>query len=154
MSRASETHNETSPFLKLWEDNKHLAKSIIHRYRDLDPIIGEDDLLQEAFLALPDALAKWEHQRGRNMQFSNYYYFFIQKRFQAKIPGKNKIVQILNQELHVVNEVTYAQFRKSRRRLVPPGFSYRICTRILPLPSENLERYGTTRKPFTYDNDY
>ena len=147
------SHNETSPFVKLWEDNKHLAKAICKRYRNLDPIISEEDLIQEAFLALPDALAKWEHQRGRNMQFSNFYYFFIQKRFQSKLPGKNKIVQILNQDFHVVKEVTYRQFRKCRNRLVPPGFTFRICSRILPLPWENLQAHSSTTDAWNHEDN-
>ena len=138
------SHQETSPLLALWEKNQHIAKSICQRYRNLDPVIGDEDLMQEAFLALPAALAKWEHKRGRNMQFSNFYYFFIQKRFQAKLPGKNKIVQILDHDFHVVNEVTYSQFRKRRKRLVPKGFTFRICSRMLPLPWENLQADSST----------
>jgi len=151
-STISSSYSETSPFLKLWEDNQHLAKAICQRYMNLDPVISEEDLLQEAFLALPDALAKWEHERGRNMQFSNFYYFFIQKRLQAKLPGKNKIVQILNQEFHVVKEVTYSQFRKCRKRLVPPGFTFRICSRILPLPWENLQSHSSTTDSWNHED--
>ncbi len=145
MSQLTLSPNETSPFLKIWEKNKYLAKAISKRYLALDPAISEEDLLQEAFLALPDALAKWEQERGRNMQFSNFYYFFIQKRFQAKLPGKNKIVQILDQDFQIVKEVTYAQFRKNRTRLLPAGYTFRICSRILPLPWENYQTHYPTR---------
>ena len=67
---------------------------IARKYRSLSPIFGEEDLQQEALIAILQALRKYKHSPDIRMKFSTYLEWSIRNIFQRAIGNRDKYVEI------------------------------------------------------------
>ena len=67
---------------------------IARKYRSLSPIFGEEDLQQEALIAILQALRKYKHSPDILMKFSTYLEWSIRNIFQRAIGSRDKYVEI------------------------------------------------------------
>ncbi len=147
-----------SPLLRLFQQSKPIIHSIAKRYRNLDRSYEIEDLEQIGFMALRTAIEKWDFARG-NAQFQTLLYRYIQKAYQGEFDGRDKLVEITDQDDQYVKTLPYSTFAKEKRRLRNQGFKSRIFTRLVPLsthepaisPDTSPESFPPTDMPSSED---
>jgi len=138
-----------SPLLRLFEQSKPIIHSIAKRYRNLDRSYEIEDLEQIGFMALRRAIEKWDFARG-NAQFQTLLYRYIQKAYQGEFDGRDKLVEITDQDDQYVKTLPYSTFAKEKRRLRSQGFKSRIFARLVPLsPHEPTLSSDTSPESFS-----
>lgn len=138
-----------SPLLRLFEQSKPIIHSIAKRYRNLDRSYEIEDLEQIAFIALRRAIEKWDFARG-NAQFQTLFYRYIQKAYQGEFDGRDKLVEITDQDDQYVKTLPYSTFSKEKKRLRSQGFKSRIFARLVPLsPHEPPVSQDTSPESFS-----
>lgn len=139
MMRAEIRHlmmSQNSPFvLRYFKENEKLIQSIIRAYRFLDTAIDEEDLRQEAFVAIQTAFRNWHQGRAKDMKFPSYLYWIVSRHFQGKFRGKDKVVDVINGDGRVIRTISYAEWLKERRAIKACGFT--ISTRSILVSYEH-----------------
>lgn len=120
--------------LQLFAQHRNMIEALAYRYFSyrLDPAYEKDDYRQLAYLAVSKAASKWEFERG-HANFASVLYNYIRKEFQAKVPGKHKLVEITNQAGVVVDVLTYVVYLKRRKSLTAQGLSGTPIDRLVSL---------------------
>ncbi len=129
---------------------------IARKYRSLSPIFGEDDLQQEALIAILQALLKYRHSPDVKMKFSTYLEWSIRNIFQRVIGNRDKYVEIYGPDGAFFKTMSYARFIEQKKSLEKEGYTHttkkRFCYLAETLPEENLEARlrETTLSPYEY----
>jgi RNA polymerase sigma factor (sigma-70 family) len=116
---------------------------IARKYRSLSPIFGEDDLQQEALIAILQALRKYKHSPDIRMKFSTYLEWSIRNIFQRAIGNRDKYVEIYGRDGSFDKTMNYGKFIEQKKSLEDAGCTYttkkRLCYLSEILPDEDLE---------------
>ncbi|OPY70732.1 MAG: Sigma-70 region 2 [Syntrophorhabdaceae bacterium PtaU1.Bin034] len=129
---------------------------IARKYRSLSPIFGEDDLQQEALIAILQALRKYRHNPDIRMKFSTYLEWSIRNIFQRAIGHRDKYVEIYGPGGAFLKTMSYARFIERKKSLEKEGYTYttkkRFCYLAETLPEEDLEARlnETSMAPYEY----
>ncbi len=81
--------------MRTMEKHHHTILHVIKRFRTLDVMIDQDDLLQEAFFGVRNAHHAWNDARAINMKFTTYLTWHVSRHFQGKFLGYDKIVDLI-----------------------------------------------------------
>ncbi|RMH30865.1 MAG: hypothetical protein D6690_17945 [Nitrospirae bacterium] len=99
----------------LARQHQHLIHRCIRRYAKLDPaLLSEQDLQQEAYAAICDAISTWNPCKGG--RFEQYLQFHLQKRF-TKTAGEKHYDVVLRYADGTTVTIPYSQWRKKKARL-------------------------------------
>ena len=116
---------------------------IARKYRSLSPIFGEDDLQQEALIAILQALQKYRHSSDIRMKFSTYLEWSIRNIFQRAIGNRDKYVEIYRPDGAFDKTMSYGKFIERKKSLEEEGYTFttkrRFCYLSEVLPEEDLE---------------
>jgi RNA polymerase sigma factor (sigma-70 family) len=116
---------------------------IARKYRSLSPIFGEDDLQQEALIAILQALQKYRHSSDIRMKFSTYLEWSIRNIFQRAIGNRDKYVEIYRLDGTFDKTMSYGKFIERKKSLEEEGYTFttkrRFCYLSEVLPEEDLE---------------
>jgi len=116
---------------------------IARKYRSLSPIFGEDDLQQEALIAILQALKKYKHSPDIRMKFSTYLEWSIRNIFQRAIGSRDKYVEIYGRDGAFEKTMNYGKFVEQKKALEDAGCTYttkkRFCYVSEVLLDEDLE---------------
>lgn len=116
---------------------------IARKYRSLSPIFGEEDLQQEALIAILQALQKYRHSPDVRMKFSTYLEWSIRNIFQRAIGSRDKYVEIYGGDGALVKTMAYGRFVGQKKVLEEAGCTYttkkRFCYLSEVLPDDDLE---------------
>ena len=119
------------------------SSKIARKYRSLSPIFGEEDLQQEALIAIPHALRKYRHGPDIRMKFSTYLEWSIRNIFQRAIGSKDKYVEIYSRDGAFEKTMGYGKFVGQKKTLEDSGCTYttkkRFCYLSEVLMDEDLE---------------
>jgi RNA polymerase sigma factor (sigma-70 family) len=103
---------------------------IARKYRSLSPIFGEDDLQQEALIAILQALKKYKHSPDIRMKFSTYLEWSIRNIFQRAIGNRDKYVEIYSRDGAFEKTMGYGKFVEQKKALEDSGYTYTTKKRI------------------------
>jgi len=116
---------------------------IARKYRSLSPIFGEEDLQQEALVAILQALRKYKHSPDIRMKFSTYLEWSIRNIFQRAIGNRDKYVEIYRGDGTFEKTMGYGKFVGQKKALEDSGCTYttkkRFCYLSEVLMDEDLE---------------
>ena len=116
---------------------------IARKYRSLSPIFGEEDLQQEALIAILQALRKYKHSPDILMKFSTYLEWSIRNIFQRAIGSRDKYVEIYGRDGAFEKTMGYGKFVEQKKALEDAGCTYttkkRFCYLSEVLLDEDLE---------------
>jgi RNA polymerase sigma factor (sigma-70 family) len=116
---------------------------IARKYRSLSPIFGEEDLQQEALIAILQALRKYKHSPDIRMKFSTYLEWSIRNIFQRAIGCRDKYVEIYRGDGAFEKTMGYGRFVEQKKALEDAGCTYttkkRFCYLSEVLWDEDLE---------------
>ena len=116
---------------------------IARKYRSLSPIFGEEDLQQEALVAILQALRKYKHSPDIRMKFSTYLEWSIRNIFQRAIGNRDKYVEIYRDDGTFEKTMGYGKFVGQKKALEDSGCTYttkkRFCYLSEVLWDEDLE---------------
>ncbi len=116
---------------------------IARKYRSLSPIFGEEDLQQEALIAILQALRKYKHSPDIRMKFSTYLEWSIRNIFQRAIGNRDKYVEIYARDGAFEKTIGYGKFVGQKKALEDSGCTYttkkRFCYLSEVLWDEDLE---------------
>ncbi len=116
---------------------------IARKYSSLSPIFGEDDLRQEALIAILQALRKYRHSPDIRMKFSTYLEWSIRNIFQRAIGHRDKYVEVYDRDGAFVKTMGYGKFVEQKKTLEAAGCTYttkkRFCYLSEFLREEDLE---------------
>ncbi len=109
--------------LDLYNENLPMIKSTAHRYSGIDPSVAYEDLMQEAYIAVANAVKSFIPHNGLN--FSSFLYWQLQKSFHGLLKD-DKVVEISGPggepEL-----IPYGRFLRIKRKL-PQQMEYRVIS--------------------------
>jgi RNA polymerase sigma factor (sigma-70 family) len=97
---------------------------IARKYRSLSPIFGEEDLQQEALIAILQALRKYKHSPDIRMKFSTYLEWSIRNIFQRAIGSTDKYVEIYSGDGAFEKTMGYGKFVEQKKALEDEGCTY------------------------------
>ncbi len=97
---------------------------IARKYRSLNPIFGEEDLQQEALIAILQALRKYRHSPDIQMKFSTYLEWSIRNIFQRAIGSRDKYVEIYSPDGAFEKTMGYGKFVEQKKALEDAGCTY------------------------------
>lgn len=135
--RTAESSSDENTFIyELYQRLLPVVKSIARRYLNLDQALEPEDFLNEAYLAICDALSQYKENRG-NGKFSTYVYWHFQKRFE-NLCCNDKVVVLKNGDNQGKQSViSYKEFQKIKR-LLPEGTEWTVESRQIPFePFQN-----------------
>jgi RNA polymerase sigma factor (sigma-70 family) len=116
---------------------------IARKYRSLSPIFGEEDLRQEALIAILQALQKYRHSPDVRMKFSTYLEWSIRNIFQRAIGNRDKYVEIYGRDGVFYRTMGYGKFVEQKKALEEAGCTYttkkRFCYLSEVLLDDDLE---------------
>ena len=116
---------------------------IARKYRSLSPIFGEEDLQQEALIAILQALRKYKHSPDILMKFSTYLEWSIRNIFQRAIGCRDKYVEIYRGDGAFEKTMGYGRFVEQKKALEGAGCTYttkkRFCYLSEVLRDDDLE---------------
>ena len=116
---------------------------IARKYRSLSPIFGEEDLQQEALIAILQALRKYRHSPDILMKFSTYLEWSIRNIFQRAIGCRDKYVEIYRGDGTFEKTMGYGRFVEQKKALEGAGCTYttkkRFCYLSEVLRDDDLE---------------
>jgi RNA polymerase sigma factor (sigma-70 family) len=116
---------------------------IARKYSSLSPIFGEDDLRQEALIAILQALRTYKHSPEIRMKFSTYLEWSIRNVFQRAIGSKDKYVEVYGRDGAFKKSMGYGKFVEQKKALEETGCTYttkkRFCYLSEVLGDEDLE---------------
>lgn len=116
---------------------------IARKYRSLSPIFGEDDLQQEALIAILQALRNYRHDQDIQMKFSTYLEWSIRNIFQRAIGNRDKYVEVYASDGSFDKTMTYAKFIEQKKALEDAGCTHttkkRFCYLSEVLGGDDLE---------------
>jgi len=116
---------------------------IARKYRSLSPIFGEEDLQQEAYRAILQALRSYRHSPDILMKFASYLEWSIRNKFQRSIGSKDKYVEIYARDGTFVKTMGYGKFVGKKKALEESGHTHttknRFCYLSEVLMDEDLE---------------
>jgi len=116
---------------------------IARKYRSLSPIFGEEDLRQEALIAILQALQKYRHSPDVRMKFSTYLEWSIRNIFQRAIGSRDKYVEIYGRDGVFYRTMGYGKFVEQKKALEDAGCTYttkkRFCYLSEVLLDDDLE---------------
>ena len=116
---------------------------IARKYRSLSPIFGEEDLQQEALIAILQALRKYKHSPDIRMKFSTYLEWSIRNIFQRAIGSRDKYVEIYGRDGAFEKTMGYGKFVEQKKALEDAGCTYttkkRFCYLSEVLWDDDLE---------------
>jgi RNA polymerase sigma factor (sigma-70 family) len=116
---------------------------IARKYRSLSPIFGEEDLQQEALIAILQALRKYRHSPDIRMKFSTYLEWSIRNIFQRAIGSRDKYVEIYGSDGAFEKTMGYGRFVEQKKALEGAGCTYttkkRFCYLSEVLREDDLE---------------
>ena len=116
---------------------------IARKYRSLSPIFGEEDLQQEALIAILQALRKYRHSPDILMKFSTYLEWSIRNIFQRAIGCRDKYVEIYRGDGTFEKTMGYGKFVEQKKALEDAGCTYttkkRFCYLSEVLRDDDLE---------------
>ena len=129
--------------LAIYSIYKPRIVKIARKYRSLSPIFGEDDLQQEALIAILQALQKYRHSSDIRMKFSTYLEWSIRNVFQRAIGNRDKYVEIYRRDGAFDRTMNYGKFIEQKKSLEEAGCTFttkkRFCYLSEVLPDEDLE---------------
>jgi len=102
---------------------RRIAK-IAKKYASLSPIFGEEDLQQEALIAILQALRKYRHSPDIQMKFSTYLEWSIRNIFQRAIGSRDKYVEIYSPNGTFEKTMAYGKFVEKKKALEDSGYTY------------------------------
>ncbi len=103
---------------------------IAKKYRSLSPIFGEEDLQQEALIAILQALRKYKHGPDIQMKFSTYLEWSIRNIFQRAIGNRDKYVEIYSRDGAFEKTMGYGKFVQQKKALEDSGHTYTTKKRL------------------------
>lgn len=116
---------------------------IARKYRSLSPIFGEDDLQQEALIAILQALRNYRHDQDIQMKFSTYLEWSIRNIFQRAIGNRDKYVEVYSSDGAFDKTMPYAKFIEQKKALEDAGCTHttkkRFCYLSEVLGGDDLE---------------
>lgn len=116
---------------------------IARKYRSLSPIFGEDDLQQEALIAILQALRNYRHDQDIQMKFSTYLEWSIRNIFQRAIGNRDKYVEVYANDGSFDKTMPYAKFIEQKKALEDAGCTYttkkRFCYLSEVLGGDDVE---------------
>ncbi len=128
---------------------------IARKYRSLSPIFGEDDLQQEALIAILQALRKYRHSSDIRMKFSTYLEWSIRNIFQRAIGNRDKYVEIYRPDGSFERTMAYGKFVEQKKALEHSGHTYTTKKRFSYLSEaqgdEDLEAKLSETNPAPYE---
>lgn len=137
--------------MRTMEKYRHTILHVIKRFRTLDVMIDEDDLLQEAFFGVRNAHHAWNDARAINMKFTTYLTWHVSRHFQGKFLGYDKIVDLIDRTTQrVVVSIPYSRYRKSGRRIAEAK-NYATRIRSLLVCYDQPDENGKVQEPIPGD---
>lgn len=116
---------------------------IARKYRSLSPIFGEDDLRQEALIAILQALRTYKHSPDIRMKFSTYLEWSIRNVFQRAIGSRDKYVEVYGRDGAFEKTMRYGKFVTQKKALEEAGCTYttkrRLCYLSEVLGDEDVD---------------
>ncbi len=108
---------------RIFLKNQPFIKTLARRYSKIDPAVSQEDLINEAYIAVANAASSFNPERG--ISFPSYLWWHLQKRFQSVL-GSDKIVEVKynNGKKEVL---TYREFLRVKRSL-PEGTDWRVTS--------------------------
>ena len=96
---------------------------IAKKYGKLDSVIyEEEDLIQEAIEAVIDALNKCKYTEDVIMRFPTFLEWKIKNRFQKRIKGKDRFVEIYSPDGSHFKTMSYTKFVTQKKELKKKGY--------------------------------
>jgi Sigma-70 region 2 len=135
--------NQSERVMQAYRANQKHIKSIYRRYLSFDRAYEEADLEQEALFATYLAMVKWDPEKDRNMDFSTFLHWYVQKHFQKRFPGGDKAVDIYDAEGRLVRTIKYNTYRKCKTALKAQGQEGHVRSILVPF-DPNDETSGST----------
>lgn len=128
--------------MTLFEKHRSMIESMAYKYHSyhLDRAYEKWDYKQEAYLAVLEAASRWDFDRGK-AQFGSLLYRYVQKQFQKRVSGKNKLVEISNTHGTIVDLMHYTVYLKRKKHLSAQGFIGTPVDRIVSL-SDYTQDHG------------
>jgi len=107
---------------EVYKRNEALIKGLARRYSRIDPSVDYEDMISEGYLAIIEALKKYDSNKG-DLDFSSYIWWHLQKEF-SSILRTDKVVEI--RHIDGSEEViSFEEFLRKKRRL-PEGTEWKI----------------------------
>lgn len=75
---------------EFFQQNLSIIMSLAKKYLSLDPTLELQDLLNEAYLAISDAIKHYDKERGAS--FPSVAFWYIQKRFQQIVGEEREVI--------------------------------------------------------------
>lgn len=107
-----------------------LIRSVLKRYEQLDVVNDRNDLLNQAYLAVHDAVNIYRPDSGA--KFSSILTWCIQKQFEKICPSSHKQVEVTHQN-GSTDIMTYKKFQKVKNQLMAEGAEWKISSRYTQL---------------------
>jgi DNA-directed RNA polymerase specialized sigma subunit len=101
--------------------NQAFINRLAKRYSRIDPSVDYEDLVSEGYLAILEALEKYDSNRG-DLDFSCYFWWHLQKAF-SSILRSDKVVEIKHDGGEEV--ISYEEFLR-RKREFPEGTEWKV----------------------------
>jgi len=107
-----------------------LIKSVVKRYEKLDSVNERDDLSNQAYLAVHDAINCFRSDSGA--KFSTILTWCIQKHFEKICPSSHKQVDVTYPDGRIV-VMSYKKFQKVKQQLQSEGADWTVSSRYTQL---------------------
>jgi RNA polymerase sigma factor (sigma-70 family) len=123
---------------RLYRENFPLISSLARRYSKIDPSVSYEDFIQEAYIAVANAIKDFIPRSGLN--FSSFLFWHLQKRFHGLLKD-DKVVEVRHPDGEL-ELISYGAFLRIKRKL-PGECQWRVLSTTSSL--EELEEGGIER---------
>lgn len=120
---------------KMYYQSLPLIKSVVKRYEKLDTATDRDDLLNQAYLAVSDAIVIYRPAGGA--KFSSVLMWCLQKQLEKICPASHKQVDITYPDGRKA-VMAYKKFQKIKKQLLAEGAEWTVSSRYTQL-DENYD---------------
>jgi len=103
----------------------------IKRYERLSNIYGRDDLGNDCFLGLINALTKYDSLRIKDVKFSSFLDWYIRKEFQSQVNSKDNVYDVYTPDGLFYETMEYSKFIKNKKRFDKEHYTYSSRSRLL-----------------------
>jgi len=118
-----------------------LIKACVRRYEKLDAVSGREDLVNQAYLAVYEAVRTFNVKRS-NAKFTSILTWCLQKQFESQCPSADKQVELIYPDGQT-DLIPYKKFQKVKRSL-PVGTEWTVTSRYT---SRDDNEGGTDYEP-------
>ncbi|MEI7636048.1 MAG: sigma factor [Syntrophus sp. (in: bacteria)] len=119
---------------KMYYRSLPLIKSVVKRYQKLDTVNDRDDLINQAYLGVHDAVTTFRPNSGA--KFSSVLTWCIQKQFEKICPSSNKQVDVTYPDGRKV-VMAYKKFQKIKKQLLAESAEWTVSSRYTHLDDTN-----------------